>query len=252
MKEKNDLFGMSEKGAMTFLGKMFAILMAVLLAFGLVPVASTGVAVASVDATSTEQPEISLQASAAKPVITVQNATTGKVTVKKGATYNLKVSSPGAKLTYKSSKPKVAKIQGKGKVKALKAGKTTITITAKKGKAKATKKIVVTVVAAKKFVKVKSLSAKADKTELSIGAQASIKTTIKPAKASNKNLIYKSSNTSVVEVTDKGKVSAKAAGSASVTVTSADNAKAKATINFTVAPAHVPVTSIAHAQTKPR
>ncbi len=69
-----------------------------------------------------------------------------KLTLKKGKTYKLKlICSPkslGKKLTWKSSKKKVATVSKNGKVKALKKGKTTITVKNKSGK-KATCKVIV-------------------------------------------------------------------------------------------------------------
>lgn len=69
-----------------------------------------------------------------------------KLTLKKGKKYKLKLTcspkSYGKKLTWKSSKKKVAKVTKKGVVKALKKGKTTITVKNKAGK-KATCKVTV-------------------------------------------------------------------------------------------------------------
>lgn len=66
--------------------------------------------------------------------------------LKKGKSYKLKLTyspkSYGKKLTWKSSKKKVAKVSKKGVVKALKKGKTTITVKNKAGK-KATCKVTV-------------------------------------------------------------------------------------------------------------
>ena len=63
--------------------------------------------------------------------------------LKKGKTFQIKVKFPkntaSNKLTYKSNKPKVAKVDANGKVKALKKGKATITVTTfNKKKAKIT------------------------------------------------------------------------------------------------------------------
>lgn len=70
-----------------------------------------------------------------------------KLTLKKGKTYKLKAKKTPAKakLTWKSSKPKIVSVNSKGKIKAKKVGKATITVTAKyKGtKKKATCKVTV-------------------------------------------------------------------------------------------------------------
>lgn len=69
-----------------------------------------------------------------------------KITLKKGKKYQLKVTKSPAKasgkLTWKSSKKKVATVTTKGKVKAKKKGKTTITVKSSNGK-KATCKVTV-------------------------------------------------------------------------------------------------------------
>lgn len=69
-----------------------------------------------------------------------------KLKLKKGKTYKLKLTyspkSYGKKLTWKSSKKKVAKVNKKGKITALKKGKATITVKNKAGK-KATCKVTV-------------------------------------------------------------------------------------------------------------
>ena len=56
-----------------------------------------------------------------------------KLTLKKGKTYKLKAKKTPAKakLTWKSSKPKIVSVNSKGKIKAKKVGKATITVTAK-------------------------------------------------------------------------------------------------------------------------
>ncbi|MBQ9361159.1 MAG: Ig-like domain-containing protein, partial [Lachnospiraceae bacterium] len=71
-----------------------------------------------------------------------------KATVKKGKTLKLKATiapknATNTEVTWKSSKPKIAKVDKNGKVTALKKGTTTITVTTKDGKKKATCKVTV-------------------------------------------------------------------------------------------------------------
>lgn len=172
---------------------------------------------------------------ATKPTVTVTRANTGKVTLKKGASYKLSAkASKGAKLSYKSSKPGVVLVTKKGVLKAKKAGKATVTVTVKAGSRKAVKKIQVTVVSKAKYKKVTKIAVKPAKATLKVGKSLTLKTTFTPKKASNRNLIYKSSNTSVAKITAKGKVTARKAGKAKITVTSADNSKAKRVVTVTV------------------
>lgn len=71
---------------------------------------------------------------------------------------------------------------------------------------------------------------------LTKGKKASLKTTVtvKPNKSANKKVKYRSSNSRVASVTSKGKITAKAAGSAKITVTSTKNSKKKATVKVKV------------------
>ncbi|MBQ9003484.1 MAG: Ig-like domain-containing protein [Eggerthellaceae bacterium] len=171
----------------------------------------------------------------ATPSVTVAKAASGSVVIRSGSTYDLGlVTTKGAKVTIKSSKTSVAKSSANGKVKGNKAGKATITITAKSNGAKATKKVKVTVLPAKKFKAVKSISAQATKTSLVVGESTTIETTFNPSNASNKNLVYKSSNANVLTVSASGVVKGVKAGNALVRVTSAENAKASRSISFKV------------------
>lgn len=168
------------------------------------------------------------------PSVTVTNASTGKVSIKQGTTYNLGVKASKAKMYYASSKPSVVKVTSKGQIKGLKPGNATVTIRAKSGKAKTTKRVKVTVLSKKKYKPIKGIQAKTDTTELTVGKTAKIKTTFSPKNASNKNLVYKTSNSNVVTVNASGTVTAKGNGTAKVTVASAANKKAKKIITFIV------------------
>lgn len=67
--------------------------------------------------------------------------------------------------------------------------------------------------------------------------------TVAPAKANNKNVSWKSSDTKVATVSSKGLVTAKKAGKATITVTTADGSK-KATCTVTVAEVKLNATSM--------
>lgn len=204
------------------------------LAVGLAPgfaLAANG-SLAAGNAGATQAP--TAQASSA-PTVTVTRAATGKVAVKAGKSYKLGAKTTAGKLTYKSSKKAVATVSSKGVVKANKVGRATIIVTAKSGSKKTVRKVAVTVLAAKKYKSVKKVKAKASATSLKVGNTATVKATFTPSKASNKNVTYKSSNSKVLAVDAKGKVKALKAGTAKVTVTSCDNAKAKASVTIKVA-----------------
>lgn len=171
--------------------------------------------------------------------ITVTNSVSNTIAVRIGKTVTLKTkvepsNASNKKLTYSSSKRSVATVDSKGRVKGKKAGTAKITIRSKDKKAK--KVITVKVPAKSKVVKSVSVSPKTKK--LKVGGTFTIKPTIKPSKATVKLVSYKSSNAKVATVSSKGKVTAKAVGSATITVTTLDGSK-KATCKVTVEPTKV-------------
>ncbi|MCM1544508.1 MAG: Ig-like domain-containing protein [Ruminococcus sp.] len=135
-------------------------------------------------------------------------------------------------VTWKSSNTSVAKVNASGKVTAVAPGKATITCTTKDSGKTAT--CVVTVKA------VKATGVKLNKTTASVneGASVTLKATLVPSNATNKNVTWKSSNTSVATVNASGKVTAKKVGTATITCTTKDgNKTAKCTV--TVKPTKV-------------
>ena len=176
----------------------------------------------------------SVACATAKPTVVVTRANTGKVTLKKGSKYKLAAKASAGKLTYKSSKPKVASVSKAGVLKALRPGTTVVTVTAKSGKVTAAKRVKVTVVAVKKYKQVKRVTAKAASATLVPGGTTKVIAAFTPKNASNKNVLYKSSAPAVASVSASGVVKARKAGTAKITVTSCVNAKAKATVTITV------------------
>ena len=174
-------------------------------------------------------------AASSSPTISITRAATGKLVIKKGASYKLGAKASAGKLSYQSSKKTIVKVSAKGVLKALKPGKATITVKAKNGAAAASKKVKVTVVKAAKYTKATKLKVTPLKAAMKVGETVKLKTTFTPSKASNKNLLFKSSKPSVANVSDTGVVTAVAAGNAKITVTSCDNAKTKASVTVFVA-----------------
>jgi len=116
-----------------------------------------------------------------------------------GQTYALKISGTSKKVTWSTSNKKVATVDSKGKVVAKKKG--TATITAKVAKKKYTCKVTV-----------KTPVLNATKKTLYTGQTHTLKLTGATAKT------YSSSNKKIVTVSGKGKVTAKKAGIAKITV----------------------------------
>ena len=144
--------------------------------------------------------------------------------------------SSNKKVGYKSSKKSVASVDSKGNIKAKKAGKATITVYSKKNsKKKATVKVTV-----KSGISIKKVSLNKKSATLEGGKSLTLKATVnatpKKYKGTNKNVIWRSSNTKVATVKN-GKVTAgKPAKDTSVTITvySKYNRSKKATCRIKV------------------
>ena len=115
------------------------------------------------------------------------------------------------KLSYKTANKKIATVSGNGKITAKKAGKTTITVKSGKKSVKVTVNVI--------GVKTTGLSVNTTQLNLKVKKKAIIKAYVTPKNSSEK-VTYKSSNKKIATVDAKGKVTAKKAGIATITVTS--------------------------------
>lgn len=179
-------------------------------------------------------PGNTLQAEAAKKPLQ-KISVPKKATVYVGAKKKLKVTkapkSASAKINWKSSNKKVAKVDKKGIVKGLKAGKATITATAK-DKNKKTLKAACKVTVKKRLIK--SLTTDFSSTVMEVGATKAVKVSIKPGNASVKKLKYTSSDNSIASVSSTGLITAKKEGKATVNVSTTDGSKKSVSIQITV------------------
>jgi uncharacterized protein YjdB len=124
------------------------------------------------------------------------------------------------KAKFTSSNKKIATVSSKGVVKGKKAGKVKITITSKSNK-KQKKTVTITVKNQLVITAPENSSA-----NLYVGDTVKIKT--------NLSSKYTSSNTDVATVNSSGKVTAKSAGTAKITVTAKSNKKLKKTVTIKV------------------
>lgn len=184
----------------------------------------------------------SVTAEAAKTVavkkVQITNPKKKKVTLNKGKTLQIKVkitpkNVKNKKVTYKSSKKKIASVTAKGKVKGLKVGTAKITVTSKANKKKKAT-LTVQVVTPVSKVTVNPTSATID-----AGATTTLTAAVEPKNAYNKKVNWSTSNANIATVDTNGVVKGVSAGTATITATAADGSNKKATCQITVKAAAV-------------
>ncbi len=160
------------------------------------------------------------------------------LTMQRGTTYQIKgrVTPDKATVTYRSSKQSVATVTPKGRITARRKGKAVVTATAKYG---TTKRIRLAVTIVPKLIKAKKVQL--DRSEMTLfldGASeqrgGTLVVAVQPKNATNRKVVYRSTDKKVVTVTKKGKVEAKGEGTATITAYAADGRGAKATCVVTV------------------
>lgn len=137
-------------------------------------------------------------------------------------------------IVFTSEDETVATVDEKGNVTAVKAGETKIKVSVKDSDVYAEISVKVN---GKPVVEkpITGVSVKADKSELKVGETAKLTAVITPEDTTDsKDLKYESSDKAVAEVSDAGVVTAKAAGKAVITVSSAARPDVKATVEITV------------------
>ena len=152
------------------------------------------------------------------------------VTLNRGAknrTFQLKKAIKNKNATYKgvswySSNKNVATVNSTGKVTIKHRGKVVITVKARDGSNKSAK-CTITV----KQLVTKIIFNKNNKYDVDCGKSITLKASVEPSDASIKTLKWKSSNTKVLTVNQKGKVTAKGLGSAVITASAIDGSGVK-------------------------
>ena len=155
------------------------------------------------------------QAASKAPKSLSVKVTTKTVDIKGKSTISVKSVKPAnasKAVTYKSSNKKIATVSSKGVVTGKKAGKVNITVTSKKNK-KVKKVVKITV----KNLKPSSVKVSAVKATVVVGKTNTLKATVKPAGVYCP-VKWTSSNKAVATVSSNGKVTAKKAGTATITV----------------------------------
>ena len=134
-------------------------------------------------------------------------------------------------VTWSTSNKNVAMVSENGLVTAKSAGTAIITCTAKDGSnVKATCKITVK----NPVVKITKVTLNKTTATLAPKETLTLKATVTPTNATNKAVTWKSSNTKIATVSSSGKVTAKAAGTVTITCTAKDGSGKKATCKIIV------------------
>ena len=168
----------------------------------------------------------------------IRNAIPAKLTLGVKEKYAIDTSALSGKITFKSTKAAVASVSAKGVITGKKAGTAKITVTPKKGK-----KVTITVTVKKAPSKVTLNKTAAT---LKAGGTLQLKATL-PAKTASYKLTWASNKPKVAKVDESGRVTAVAAGTATITVKTFNGKKAtckvtvkklfsldKASVNLTV------------------
>ncbi len=129
-------------------------------------------------------------------------------------------------VSWSSDNEKVATVSSNGTIYGKSEGKAKITVTTKDGNFEATMEVIV------KKVPVNGITLSSSNTTMQTGTTKQLTPTVKPLNATNKEVIWTSSNTSVATV-NNGKVVAVSAGTSVITVTTKDGSY-KATCKITV------------------
>jgi len=136
-------------------------------------------------------------------------------------------------ISWSSDNTSVATVDANGLVTAVAAGSATITVTTVDGSFTATSDITVNAPAP---ISVTGVTLDQNSLNLSVGGSADLTETVNPSNADNKTVSWDSDNTAVATVNSSGLVTAVAAGSATITVTTADGgftATSAVTVNST-------------------
>ena len=137
-------------------------------------------------------------------------------------------------LIWASSNSKVASVDGNGNVEAKGIGTATITVYSREnGHIKATTTVTVSEMKQDEIL-VNSINTKLDKLILKVDEEINLNATVTPTNATNKGLIYSTSDKEVVTVDENGTVIAKGVGTATVTIKSVGNANVQKFVKVTV------------------
>ena len=143
----------------------------------------------------------------------------------KKLTYTLTPSDVQSQLIWKSNNKNVLTVDNKGQVHAIAKGTATVTVTDKSG---LSSKCSITV---NPIVNASSIQLNKSQVTLNIGEQETLKATILPNNTTNKNMTWSSSNEKVATVKN-GVITAKSAGTTTITVHTINGKKVTCTVQI--------------------
>lgn len=144
-------------------------------------------------------------------------------------------------VTWKSSNEKVATVDQRGNVKAVANGEATITVTTKDGGKTAECKVTVSDAAEEVKVTDITISGSANMT---VNEEQTLSASVTPDNATNKKVVWSSSDITTATVNENGKVTALKEGPVTITATAADGSETKKEFNINISEAEVPVESV--------
>ena len=140
---------------------------------------------------------------------------------------NLLTPKTNAKLEWSSSDPSVAKVCSRGFVNGVSVGETQITVRTADGTASAVCRVTV-------FLPVKKLISAEKRLTLAPGTSQKLSFSVRPEDATDKALLFTSSDSAVATVSEDGTVTGVGRGKAKITVSARDGAGAKYVVEVTV------------------
>ena len=141
-----------------------------------------------------------------------------------------------SKLTWTSSDPSIVSVDENGVIKGLKEGTATITVTSPNGKTAIVKVTVVT-----DEVKVDKIILTPSSLSLNVGDSKQVSAKIEPENATNRELVWTSSNPSVATVDDKGVIKGVNPGTTTIIVKTKDGTVVEEITVTVLAPTPTPV-----------
>lgn len=143
------------------------------------------------------------------------------------------------KIQWSSGISSIASVDSEGNVTALSVGSTVITARSSESGKTATCKVTVSA----SSIPVTGITLDKTTMSLTVGSTGVLNASVLPSNATNLNVLWSSSNSSIASVSSAGVVTAKAAGTATITAKTSDGGKT-ATCQVTVTTTNIPVTGI--------